>query len=126
VEEIPLAPIDEEAERRQRALEKELRDMEIALSRQDFEERDDLPEEREKTLSAEDFHHYVVNFCMDLYGGNIQRAHKLAEQLRAQEAVGRAAVQDFISGKVWEPVLDMVPKRLLQGFLKDLEDRLRP
>jgi len=120
---LPLAPIDEEDERRR---EEEVRKL--------LQQEQDLlsaiggeaapPLEHRKDLKSADLHHFVVNYCLDVAKGNLQRAEKHAEQLKRFGRQGLEAVDDFISGKVLEPALDAIPTKTLQGLLKKMRERI--
>jgi hypothetical protein len=121
---LPLAPIDEQEEQRlaqeRRDLlrvEKDLLSATSGASEPPLEQREDL--------KTEDLHHFVVNFCLDMSGGKLQRAEANVPQLKRFGAVGRQAIDDFLSGKVIEPALDFIPARVLQGFLAQLRDKVR-
>jgi len=128
-DEIPLAPIDEAEERRRQEEERRLVHEEDPL----LEAEGNLggkggaytPLEHRKDVSAEDLHHFVVNFCLDMSASKLNRAPRHAEELREFGNTGLQAVEDFLSGKVIEPALDGIPTGVLHGFLKELRERLQ-
>jgi hypothetical protein len=118
---IPLAPLDEDDERRREAMVHDLFEMEQDL----LAERKDTastapPLEHRPDLSQEELHHFVVNYCLDIFSGKVEGADIQARQLRKFGKVGVQAVDDFITGAILEPVLDGIPSGLLNGFLKQL------
>ena len=120
---IPLAPIDEEEERREQATRRALFEQEQALLKETGGPPP-VPLEQREDLASEDLHHFVVNFCLDMADGKLDRAHKLAEKLRGFAETGREAVMDFIAGRVTEPALKHIPVPVLAAFLDQLKDRL--
>ncbi len=58
----------------------------------------------------------------DFHGGSLGD-YEVADELLVLKR-GKQAVQDFINGRVAEAALDTIPTRVLQGFLKELKDKL--
>lgn len=119
-----LAPVDEEAEKKEREFQKQLFEKERDL----IAERggdSSAPLEHKEDLSSEDLHHLVVNYCLDMYGGKLDRARKHVQDLKKYRYTGLQAVEDFQTGKAEEPVLDQVPEKLREGFLKQLREELK-
>jgi len=121
---LPLAPVDEDEERRRQQELRELRQQEhdiIAeiggLAGPPLEEREDL--------TPEDLYHFVVNYCIDMLDSKLDRARMQLAQMKKFPAMSRQAVADFMSGKASEPVLEHVPQRVLTGFLAQLRDELK-
>ena len=85
----------------------------------------ETPLEHKEDLRSEDLHHLVVNFCMDRFNGNVERADETIRKLKQFKFTAIEAVEDFESGKTLEPVLDVIPKKLMQGFIKDLKENLK-
>jgi phage FluMu protein Com len=125
-EPLELAPLNEEDERRrQREVERAMAaDRELLAETQREEVSPRLSQKDPEEVSAVDLHHMVVNYCLDMVAGQLQRAPEHAEQLSQYGDKGRQAVLDFISGKVLEPALDRSPLRVLQGYLKELQKLL--
>jgi phage FluMu protein Com len=120
---IPLAPLDEEEERRAQAERRALYEQEQEL----LSETGGpvlVPLEHRGDLTSEDLHHFVVNYCLDLADGKLPRAEQNVEQLRRFGMLGIEAVDDFIEGMATEPALDHIPRPVLQGFLKELKSRV--
>ena len=121
---IPLSPLDEEAERDR---EKEIESL-MVQERELIHELGggpEMPLEHKDDLSSEDLHHFVVNFCMDMYNGRLDRAERHVREMKKLKFTALEAVEDFRSGKATEMVLDVIPKRVLKGFLAELRDKLR-
>jgi hypothetical protein len=121
---LPLAPIDEEEERRRKletqALLKQAKEL---LS--ESGEGTSVPLDQKEDISSEDLHHFVVNFCIDMADGKLDRAQTQVPQLKKHGQTGLQAIDDFASGRVLEAALDRIPGRVLQGLLADLRDRVR-
>jgi len=120
---IPLAPIDEAAEARERAERRALYEQEKDLLGQTDGETP-VPLEHRADLTSEDLHHFVVNYCLDLVDGKLPEAEKSAEQLTRYGSLAAEAVDDFLTGKAMEPALDRIPRPVMQGFLKQLKEQV--
>jgi hypothetical protein len=121
-----LAPLDEEDERRRQEEISRLQQAErelLAQSRQ--EAAPQAPLDQRDELASADLHHLVVNYCLDLAGGNLARAETTAAELRKFKQTGLEAVEDFYSGKAAEPALKKIPERVVKGFLNELRSKLR-
>lgn len=123
---LELAPLDEEEERRrQREVDRLLRaerDL-LAETRRD-ESTPRLSQREPSEILAEDLHHMVINYCLDMFNGQLARAAEHVRGLADHPAAGRQAVSDFVEGRILEPVLDSIPVRVLQGYLKTLQKDL--
>ena len=120
---LDVAPIDEEAEREQQAAVAKLRARERDLIAETGG-AEPVPLEHRDDLSAGDLHHFVVNYCLDMATGNLERAAGHAGELKKFEKLGIEAVKDFQSGGVSEPALTCIPAPVVQGFLKRLGEEL--
>jgi phage FluMu protein Com len=120
---LPLAPIDDEEEQHRRQEIQELIEQERELA---IEGKGQLlpPLDHREDLKSQDLHHFVVNYCLDIAGGQRGRAETHAEQLRRSGQQGLQAVDDFITGKAIEAALDAIPTGTLQGYLKHLRERV--
>lgn len=120
---IPLAPIDEEEERRRSENIRELfrRERDIIA---ETGSKPAPPLEQKEDLGAPDLHHYVVNYCLDMAEGKLQRADHTAEQLKKLGSPGKEAVDDFVQGRITEKALDSIPKPVLKAFLTQLKSKL--
>ena len=118
-DDIPLADIDEEEDRRiadkRRALLAAQRDLLAESGAQPGE-----PLEQKEDLRAEDLYHFVVNYCLDMLNGRLERAATQVAQMRKFKYMGQAAVQDFITGRATEDVLKSIQPKILKGFLMQL------
>jgi len=121
---IPLALEDEEEERRRRQEIQTLLRQERELLAE-MKGQPPVPLDQRENLAGVDLHHFVVNYCLDLADGKLDRAETHAAGLRKFGPTGRASVEDFISGKTSEPALKNIPPPVLQGFLRQLKARLR-
>ena len=122
---IPLAPIDEEEEHRRQEQLRALYEQELALLSETGGVADDVPLEHREEIDSEDLYHFVVNYCLDMANGKLDRAERHAEQLRRYGHWGAQAVDDFLSGSAREAALDYIPPRVLEGFLRQLLKRVR-
>lgn len=116
---IPLAPLDEEEERRGEREARALYEQEQAL----IDESGgpvSIPLDQRDDLSSEDLHHFVVNYCLDMADGKLQRADQYVQQLRRFGLLAMEAVDDFINGMAAEPAMDHIPRPVLQGFFREL------
>jgi len=122
-----LAPEDEAERKRAREEEAALRRQEEALlAETGGGEQAPVPIEHREDLTAEDLHHLVVNYCLDMADSKLQRAAQhLAELKKASPAVAAEAVADFAGGKTIEPALDRIPGKVLQGFLQQLRQQIK-
>ncbi len=121
---IPLSPVDEAEERSHQEEIKTLMEKERDLIHETGGEPE-TPLEHREDLSSEDLRHLVVNFCMDRFNGNVERAEEAIHKLKQFKFTAIEAVEDFEKGKAVEPVLDIVPKKLIHAFLKDLKEHLK-
>jgi hypothetical protein len=121
---IPLAPIDEEEERRSAQRIKEL----VEQDRELIAQTGSVPEaplEQQEDMAAEDLYHLVVNYCLDLTTGKLDRAGTHVAHLRKFGFLGQQAVGDFLSGRAEEDALNTIPKPVLKGFLNQLLAHLK-
>ncbi len=122
---IPLAPIDEDEERKFAEERKALYDQEQGLLDAMAPSGDDVPLEHREDISSEDLHHLVVNYLLDMFEGNLARAGTHADKLRSLGYAGIGAVDDFLEGKADEPALKSIPKPIREGFLRELKVRVK-
>ncbi len=121
-EPLDLAPLDEEEERRHRAEVERLMRAERDLIHETYRDETTprLNQREPGDVTTADLHHLVVNYCLDMVSGQLDRARTHMDKLRQYPEAGQGAVRDFISGKVLEPALDRIPLRVLQGYLNEL------
>lgn len=121
-----LAPLDEGEESRNQAERDRIRKMERDLIAESGNpESAPVPLEDRKNVSAEDLHHFVVNYCLDFYESRLDRLPQHVAGLKKLKDLGLQAVADFAGGKVKEPALNPIPPRVLQGVLAQLRDQLK-
>ena len=122
--EIPLAPIDEAEERSRqeeiKALLAQERDLLHEMGRQP-----DVPLEHKEDLRSEDLYHFVVNYCLDMFSGNLERAESYVRKMKPFKYTAITAVEDFRTEKATETALSAIPKKVLKGFLTELKDKLK-
>jgi hypothetical protein len=122
---IPLAPIDEDEERKFASERKALYAQEQGLLEAMSPSEDSVPLEQREDLSSEDLHHFVVNYLLDMFDGNLARAGTQADKLRSLGFAGIGAVDDFLEGKADEPALGHIPAPIREGFLRELKARVK-
>lgn len=120
---LPLAPIDEDEERRRQEMVRSLHEQERDLIAETGG-AEPAPLEHREDLSVEDLYPFVVNYCLDMATSKLDRAETYVAKLKGFGPLGKLAVEDFRKGRAAEQALDIVPKPLLGGFLKQLESEL--
>ena len=121
---IPLAPVDEEDERRrQREVENLLRQERDLLAETGGLPAD--PREQRDDEAKPELRDLVVKYCQDMHAGRLPRAEAQAQMLQKQPAQALQTVQDFMSGREIDPALATMPGGLLQGFLRQLKQQLQ-
>ncbi len=123
---IPLQPLDEADETHgiqniesQKAMDRELR------HEMGDTDTSQAPQEPQSDLRSEDLRHIVVSYCMDMSNGQLERTGEHVKKLKRYKYTAIEAVSDFETGKALEPVLDTIPRKVLQGFLSDLKEQLK-
>ena len=124
--ELEVAPLDEQAEReRQEEIERLLdaeRDLRAASA--PVEKTPRLSQRPTTEVDPAELHHLVVNYCLDMANGRLDRAETHVARLNQHRGPNRVAVSDFLSGKILEPTLDPIPAKVLQGFLENLQKQM--
>ncbi len=134
---LPIKPLNE-AEEEQRSeqihtlLEQE-RDLLAEIGGQPEQPTPQEPADRQADsgkaaggqTAGEDKHRLVVNYCLNMANSDLKGAQGRLAELARQGQAAQQAVEDFISGKVLEPTLDIIPRGVLKGFLKKLQDELK-
>jgi hypothetical protein len=120
---LDMVPLDEEEEQQRRKLESELRARERDLIANSGGP-DPVPLSERDDLVSDDLHHFVINYCLDMFTGNLARAYKHADDLKDFGKLGLEAVKYFQIVQGDEPALAKIPPPVVQGFLKDLLERL--
>lgn len=120
---LDLAPVDEDEERRRQQEIEALRQQERELIAQTGGGAS-VPLDQREDLTSEDLHHFVVNYCLDMANGRLERAQMHAEKLGEFGPVGRQAVRDFQNQDVDESALEDIPEPVRMGFLKQLAEQM--
>jgi hypothetical protein len=120
---LPLAPVDEDEERRRQQEVHQLFEQERDLIAQTGS-KPQAPLDQREDVKTEELHHFVVNYCLDMSVSKLPQADKQVIELRKQP-LGQQTVQDFLDGKATEPALKKIPPRLLQAFLLQLRDKVK-
>lgn len=121
---IPLAPMDEQEERRTAEELRRLREQERDLLGELVGDEVNVPLEQRENLSNEDLYHFIVNYCIDMAEGKLQRAEQQVQNLRKYRPLAVDAVNDFLNGSVNEPALEDIPAPVIQAFLKQLKPKV--
>jgi 23S rRNA U2552 (ribose-2'-O)-methylase RlmE/FtsJ len=121
---LDMAPLDEEDERQHQKLVDELRAKEHDLIA-NTGATESVPLSERDDLSSEDLHHFVINYCLDMAEGNLERAHKHASELKPYNKLAAEAIKYFQIVQGDEPALANIPQPVVQGFLKDLIERIK-
>ena len=121
---LGLAPIDEDEERQREERVRELMEQEREL----LADTDGAkPLANREDMDASDLHNFIVNYCIDMAGGKLERAKTHADQLRKYRGLAGEAIDGFLAGKA-EPAdqqaLAHIPPPVLAGFLKSLKGDL--
>jgi len=120
---IPMAPLDEEEERqRQREIDELLKQEHDLIAQSGG--GPEVPIEQKENLSSVDLHHFVVNYCLDMASGKLDRAKVQAASLKKYGITGIRAVEDFTSGKATEQALASIQPKVLKGFLAQLRGEI--
>lgn len=119
-EEILLAPLDEEEEQRRKKVTEELLQYEKTFYSGE-DSAPPIPLEHRDNLTSADFHHFVVNYCLDMNHSNLERAEMHVQKMKPFRQLALAAVDEFLTGKVHEPALDPIGKQIVAGFLRALK-----
>ena len=120
---IPLVPLDPEEEQRRLELRKELAELgrELIAS---TGENVVIPLEHRENLSAADFEHFIINYCLDMYRGHPEKTYPYVKTMRKHIDFGREALENFRSGKTTEPALNIIPKEKLEELFNKLAGQL--
>jgi NAD-dependent SIR2 family protein deacetylase len=119
---LPLAPVDEEFERKREEETRRLIEQDPAVVEGGSGE--EVPLEDRDDVGPEDVRHLVVNYCMDMGDGNLERAKRHASRLRQFPYAARQAVDELLKKETLEPALDSIPQKVLTGFLNQLREQL--
>ena len=120
---LDLAPLDDEEEQESKRLVEELRAQERELIA-NTGVSDSVPLSERENLSTEDLHHFVINYCIDMARGDLQRAKQHVTELKQFHKLGVEAVKYFQIVQGDEPSLAHIPPPVVQGFLKELAGKL--
>ena len=121
---IPLAPLDDESEKKRKAEIKHCLEMQEALLAEQTGEPV-VPIEHRSNLTARDMDHHVINYCMDCYNGQKDRLKLHLNKMQANPEMAIQSAKDFLSGKVAEKTLKIMLPEELAEYLQDLIERLQ-
>jgi hypothetical protein len=121
---LDLAPVDEQEERRAEAERRRALEQDKALLAAD-KEAGGVPLDQKETVSSEDLHHFVVNYCLDMFNSKLDRLRTHVLKLRQHQAAGLQAVDEFLSDRVKEPAIKNIPPRALKAFLAQLKEEVK-
>ena len=121
---IPLAPIDEEEERHYKdTINDIVRQEHDVIAQSGGSPKPSMPDP--ETAASEDLHHFVVNYCLNMSNSKLETAAVELKKLRQYGPTGLQAIDDFVKGDAFELALDVIPARVLEGFLSQLKGELR-
>jgi hypothetical protein len=121
---IPLAPLDDEDERRR---QKEVEDL-LRQERDLLAETGGQPADPQIGSSGEtkvEIRNRVVKYCRHMHAGKLPKAEADTDWLKEQGDQAFQVVEDFMTGKEIDPILATMPGGLLQGFLRQLKQHLQ-
>ncbi len=121
---LDLAPLDEEDERHQQELVDKLRAQEHDLIAETGGS-ESVPLSEREDLSSEDLHHFVINYCLDMADGNLERARLHVTELKKFYKLAIEAVKYFQIIQGDEPALKNIPQPVVQGFLSGLLEEIQ-
>ena len=121
---LPLAPVDEEEERRLQAEAKAAREQDLALLDSSDDPAAMPPIEHRQDLKPDDLHHFVINYCLDMANSDLERATTHAAKLKGFGSLGTRAVDDILADEMLDLALSSLPEALARGFLKQLRAEL--
>ena len=120
---LPLAPDDEEEERkREQELRAQAREL---LAEMGGTSGPSVDEKEPHHVPAEELYHFVVNYCMDMASGKLERAETHVARLKRHGYTGLQAVEDFLTGRAEEEAMKIIPKPVLTAYLNQLTQKLR-
>lgn len=123
---IDLAPLDDMEELRQKEMEKRLLAQEHDLIMASGSSSPAVePLEQRSDLKPEDLYHYIVNYCLDMAGGKLEKAELAARELLKYRHLSLTAIADFLGGKTLEPALNEIPAKVIQGLLNELQTMIK-
>jgi len=123
---LSLVPLDAEEERERRQVIQESLEAERILGAEAtrVETAPRVSQMDTADVTSEDLHHLVVNYCLDTFAGNLERAETHVVKLNQHSGPNSQAVTDFLTGEAVEPALAEIPPKVLKGLLKSLNDRV--
>jgi hypothetical protein len=121
---IPLAPLDDEDERRRKKEVEDLLRQERELLAETGGQPAD-PKEDSGGVSKQELRALVVKYCRHMHAGKLPKAEADTDLLREQGSQALGIVDDFMTGKEIDPDLANIPGGLLQGFLRQLKQQIQ-
>jgi len=121
---LPLAPIDEEEERRLREEEEALWREDIALLDTSDDNTDASVVEGHSDMSSEELRRFAINYCLAMAGSDLDRASTLVVKLKRFGLLGHEAVDGLMNDDALDPALAGLPAPLVKGFLAQLRKEL--
>lgn len=120
---IAMEELDESQEARRQAELERLRQVERDLLADETGELP-IPLEHREDLSAADLYHIVINYCLDMASGRLDRAATYVGAIRKFGPLASDAVADVAAGRAAEPALKAIPAPVLKGFCRQLQSDL--
>lgn len=132
-EEIDLAPVDEQDERRRAELEAETRRLQGELAREDQEPSESRGSARRGGARSDraaqgdpapDIAPLVVRFVRAMQGSLLEEAEQIVAELKPHAHRARQHIQALMVDEIPPPGLEHIPPGLFKGFLRTLLERL--
>lgn len=133
LEEVGLAPVDEEAERKKAELEAETRRLQSELAHEDQDPAESGGSARggggwsERGAQGEpgmDVGPLVIRFVRAMQGSLLDEADQIVAELKPHAARAREHVQALMVDEIPPAGLENIPPGLYKGFLRTLLERL--
>lgn len=125
-EELKLAPIDEEEEKRKEQMKKETYEI-----TQDILEQKNIPEGEEEPqeqtgpkLSDKELKETIIGCLKDMHEGNDEDAEQKKKNLAANKARGMQVLEQIALSDIPEPELEGIAQQELSGYIRELRTEL--
>ncbi|MFA5291783.1 MAG: hypothetical protein WC496_01965 [Phycisphaerae bacterium] len=120
-EELTLSPVDETEEVRYRRMMQETYNITESLLHETEEPSD---AETFKNMNEKEFTAQIIKYLRLMADGSLDEAHNLAERIVPYKSQAKAIFEKLLKAKKPEPELQDVPKKVLDGFIKNMLTRI--
>ncbi len=120
IEPIPFATLDEIEERRAYEQEQEAKRLRQSL----LQESERTPYVAGEGAAPEppNLQEQIVAYCLAMAEGQLERAERLSAEIRRHPGAAGPAVQSMVADELPPAGLEQLPRPVLLGFLKQLQD----